>query len=128
MLAVRPRFGGAIKRLGMLTLLMVVSSAALAWQYKQLSGSYRISGQTFYDPPENEPQDTHFYVELTGSAAKDLFKKMKVTPVADVCADTGTLSKTIGEMRCTQSANGKQHRCWFGIDIKNQRITNGVVC
>lgn len=120
--------GVAMRRLGMLVLLVVASSVALAWQHKQLSGSYRIGGQTVYDPPENEPQNTHFYFELMGTAAKDLFEQMKAAPVSDVCADTGTKTKTIGEMRCTQSANGKQHRCWFGIDIKNQRITNGVVC
>ena len=116
-----------MKRLGMLVLL-VASSVALAWQYKPLSGSYRIGGQTVYDPPENEAKNTHFYFELTGTAAKDLFEHMKVAPVADVCADSGEKTKRIGEMRCTQAANGKQHRCWFGLDIRNQRITNGVVC
>ena len=100
----------------------------MAGQYKQLSGSYRIGGQTAYDPPENEPQNTLFYVELTGSAAKDMFDQMPVAPVADICADKGTKTKNVGEMRCTQSVGGKQYRCWFGIDIKNQRITNGVVC
>lgn len=117
-----------MRRIGILALLLIAPSLAMAWQYKQLSGSYRIGGQTVYDPPENEAKNTHFYVELTGAAAKDLFDQMKAPTVANVCADKGTKTKTVGEMRCTQSANAKQYRCWFGIDIKNQRITNGAVC
>ena len=117
-----------MKCVGLLLVLLFASSVAMGQQYKSLAGSYRIGGQTVYDPPEGEPQDTHFYVELTGAAAKDLFNKMNVAAIPNVCADDGTKTKAIGEMRCSQSANGKEHRCWFGIDIKNQRLTNGVVC
>lgn len=99
-----------------------------AREYQPLAGSYSIGGKTFYDSPDNEPNDTHIYFEVSGSAAKDLFESMKVHPIRGVCADDGSFTKRIKEMQCTQSADRQEHRCWFGIDLKKQRIKNGVVC
>jgi hypothetical protein len=108
--------------------LVLVSSLAMAAAYNQLTGTYRIGGKTFYDPPENEPQNTHLYIQLTGDAAKDLYQTMSAKPKPDVCGDEGTQTKMIGNVQCTRSADTKTYRCWFGVDVKNQKIVNGVVC
>ena len=113
-------------------LLLLVASAlalpAIGEEYMPLTGSYAIRGKSFYDPPADEPQDTHIYFELNGKSAQDLYDSMKLKPVRDKCADDGSLTKRNGEMQCTRSADGKDARCWFGVDIKKQKITNGVVC
>lgn len=117
-----------MKPFGIITLLLLASSLVYASAYNQLSGTYRIGGKTLYDPPENEPQNTNIYFELSGSAAKDLYQTMAVKPQKEVCGETGTQTKTIGNMQCTLSSGGKEYRCWFGIDVKSQKIVSGVVC
>jgi hypothetical protein len=107
---------------------LMLHLVAGAREYHPLTGSYSIGGKTFYDAPDSEPNDTHIYFNLTGPAAKDLFESMKAKPIRDECIDDGSLTKRIKEMQCTQSADRQEHRCWFGIDVKKQRITNGVVC
>jgi hypothetical protein len=117
-----------MKRIFIPLVVVVLCSLALGAQHKLLSGTYRLSGQTFYDPPEREAQDTHVYFQLTGASARDLYNTMKVGPIAEVCGDAGAKTKVIGGMQCTRSARGTEYRCWFGLDVANQRIVNGVVC
>jgi hypothetical protein len=117
-----------MKRYAVIISLMLVSSLVLAAAYNQLSGTYRIGGKTLYDPPENELQNTHLYIQLTGESAKDLYQTMQAKPKPDDCGDEGNLTKKIGNMQCTRSADNKTYQCWFGVDVKNQKITNGVVC
>lgn len=115
-------------RIAFVLLLFALHVPASAADYRPLAGQYSIGGKTFYDPPEGEPKDTHIYFVLTGLAAKDLYGSMKVQAKRDECVGDGSLTKRVKEMQCTRSADGKEHRCWFGVDVKSQRITNGVVC
>jgi hypothetical protein len=115
-------------RIAISLVLILLHVSAFAADYKPLMGEYTKGGKTFYDPPEEESKDTHIYFVLTGATAKDLFNSMKVPAMRDVCMNDGSLTKLVKEMQCTQSLGGKQYRCWFGIDIKNQHITGGVVC
>jgi hypothetical protein len=107
---------------------ILISSFAVASTYNPLSGSYRIAGKDFYDPPENQPQNTHVYFFLEGRSAKDLYQTMKVKPILDVCGAEGIRTKLIGEMQCSFYSDSKSYACWFGIDVKNQKITSAVVC
>jgi hypothetical protein len=108
--------------------LILISTLAVAAAYNQLTGTYSIGGITLYDPPENEPQNTHLYIQLTGDAAKDLYQTMKAKAKPDICGDEGSQTKMIGNMQCVHTPNTKTYRCWFGVDVKNQKIVNGVVC
>ena len=111
------------------TLLLLITSMSLgAWEDKVLTGSYSIAGQTIVDPPATEARDTHIYFSLSGMSAQDLYNSMKVRAKPDLCRAGGALMKSIGEMRCTRSASGREFQCWFGIDIAKQRLTGGVVC
>ena len=112
----------------LIIVLAVFLTEASAREYQPLTGNYTIAGKTFYDPPSHEAKDTHIYFSLEGKAAGDLYDSMKVKAVRDQCAGDGSMSKRVGEMQCTLSEDGKSYRCWFGIDLKNQRVVNGVVC
>ncbi len=109
-------------------LILLAALPVAAWQYKSLSGQYRIAGQTVIDPPPSEAQDTHLHLALSGAAARDLYNAMKVAPEPDECAGDGALIKTIGEMQCLRSEDGKEFQCSFAIDIANQTITGASVC
>lgn len=115
-------------RIAIVLVLLSLQVFAIAADYKPLEGEYKVGGKTFYDPPKNESKDTHIYFALTGTAAKNLFDSMKVRSKKDVCMNDGSLTKRVKEMQCTRSLDGKEHRCWFGIDIKNQNVTGGVAC
>lgn len=106
---------------------LLTCTLAISGESGQLAGTYRLGGKTFYDPPVNEPQDTHMYFQITGAAAKDLYEKMKTKPIANQCGDEGTQTKVVGSMKCTRGPKDGT-RCWFGVDIKRQVIVNAVVC
>ena len=116
-----------MKRIVATLLLFTASLPLAAWEDKLLTGSYSIAGQTIVDPPVTEAPNTHMYFALSGASAQDLYNAMKVRAEPDVCRGGG-LTKSIGQMRCTRSATGRQFQCWFAIDIASQRITGGVVC
>lgn len=117
-----------MKRSIVTILLLLAVLPVAAWQYQALSGQYRIAGQTVIDPPPSEAQDTHLHLELSGAAARDLYHAMKVDSQPDECAGNGTMIKTIGEMQCLRSQDGKEFQCSFAIDIVNQKITGAGVC
>ena len=110
----------------MLALLMI--HPAIAADRNALSGTYRVGGETFYDPPASEAQNTHLYIELTGTAARDLYNAMDAPARPDECTGPKSLVKVIDAMQCTRYDGGPRHRCWFGIDVRKQKIVRGVVC
>lgn len=112
----------------LIIVLAVCLATANASEYQPMTGDYMIAGKTFYDPPPHEAKDSHIYFSLEGKAARDLYDSMKVKAVRDQCADDGSMSKRVGEMQCTLSEDGKSYRCWFGIDLKAQRVVNGIIC
>jgi hypothetical protein len=117
-----------MRRIAAALLVFIASLPSAAWDDKVLTGSYNIAGQTIVDPPPTEAPDTHMYFTLSGVSARDLYNSMKVRAKPDVCRGGGAVTKSIGQMRCTRSANGREFQCLFAIDIASQRITSGVVC
>jgi len=115
-------------RFALFLALICALAAVTAADHSTLSGTYRVGGSTFYDPPSDEPRNTHLYFDLTGSAARELYDSMATAPKSDECTGPNTLGKVIGRMRCNRYENGKHYRCWFGIDVQNQKITRAVVC
>lgn len=76
--------------------------------------------------PEDKTHNTHFDIHLTGDAAKALYEHMKIAPERDGCLGDGTLMKNIKGTACTVSRDGSEYECYFGIDIKHQKITWAV--
>jgi hypothetical protein len=108
--------------------ILAVGAAASDPIYKKIEGEYKIAGRSILDPPENEPQNTHFKMYLRGTAARDLYRAMQVKPIRDQCLDDGSMTKIIGGTQCTYRMYSKSHECSLAIDIKRQRIENAIVC
>ena len=66
---------------------LLFATSASGADYKPLQGTYMVGGATLIDPPESEAQDTHFYVDLEGNAARDLYKALLDRPEAEGGAD-----------------------------------------
>jgi len=107
---------------------LVFAAAAPAADYKPLQGTYMVGGATLIDPPESEAQDTHFYLDLEGNAARDLYKALKAKAEAGVCGEPGDLTKRNGGVQCTMVKGGKEYHCAFGVELKTQHVVSGVVC
>jgi hypothetical protein len=107
---------------------LMFAASVPAGDYKPLQGTYTIGGATLIDPAQSEPQDTHFYVDLEGDAARDLYKALKAKAEAGVCGEAGDLTKRSGGVQCTMVKGGKEYHCAFGVELKTQRIVSGVVC
>jgi len=108
--------------------LMFSVGSASASDYKPLQGTYAVGGATLIDPPESEPQDTHFYVDIEGSAARDLYKALKTKAEVGVCGEPGDLTKRNGGVQCTMVRGGKEYHCAFGVELRTQHVVSGVVC
>jgi hypothetical protein len=52
---------------------------------------------------------------------------MQVRPILDACGDKETKTEKIGNMQCNFYSYSKSYECWFGVDVKNQKIVNAVV-
>ena len=111
-----------------IAVMMFTAATASAADYQALQGTYKIGGTTLIDPSESEAQDTHFYVDLEGSAARDLYKALKGKAEAGVCGEPGDLTKRSGGVQCTMVKGGKEYHCAFGVELKTQRVVGGVVC
>ena len=115
-------------RFALAVVLLTVLLGVTATERRALYGTYRLGGSTLYDPPVDEPQNTHLYVELTGSGARDLYEAMAVPPKADECTGPNASVKVIGQMQCNRYKSDNRYRCWFGVDVRTQSITRGVIC
>ena len=119
---------GNLVRIALIIAVLVFCCPALAADYEALKGSYKVGGATLIDPPESEPQDTHFYLDLEGSAARDLYNAMKAKAKAGVCGEPGDLTKRQGGVQCTMVKGGKEYHCAFGVELGTQKVVGGVVC
>jgi hypothetical protein len=106
----------------------LLSAPALCADYQPLQGEYKVGGKTLFDPPESEPQDTHFYLDLAGDTARDLYRAMRAKPETGVCGMAHDLTKRSGGIQCTMVHGGKEYHCAFGVELHTQRIVPGVVC
>jgi hypothetical protein len=107
---------------------LVFCAPTFAVDYQPLKGTYKVGGATLIDPPESEAQDTHFYLDLEGSAARDLYQAMKAKATDGVCGEPGDLTKRQGGVQCTRVKGGKEYHCALGVELGTQKVVPGVVC
>jgi hypothetical protein len=107
---------------------LVVAASASAADYQPLKGSYKVGGPTLIDPPASEPQDTHFYLDLEGNAARDLYKALNAKAEPGVCGEPGDLTKRSGGVQCTMVKGGREYHCAFGVELRTPHVVSGVVC
>ena len=107
---------------------LVVTVSASAADYQPLRGTYLIGGKTLIDPPTAEAHDTHFYLDLEGNAARDLYRALKAKAEDGICGEPGDLTKRAGGVQCTRIKGGKEYHCAFGVELRTQNVVPGVVC
>lgn len=106
--------------------LAAILHEAVAADWKQLKGTYAITAENYLDPSEGEPKDSHLRFQLSGDAAKDLYRAMKVKEKLDECS--GTTAKEVGAMKCLFSRSEQTYMCHFAIDVMQQKIEHGIAC
>lgn len=112
--------------------ILIFPALSRAEKYKNiqdLTGKIGVTGKSLVDAPPGEPRDTHLQVYLTDKSAKLLYDGMKVEPEAERCeGDPDVMSKYIGEMVCQHSVKLDTYECFFGVNIKEQKIEGGWMC
>jgi hypothetical protein len=93
-----------------------------------LRGEYSLHGESRVDPPPGEPQDSRFGLVLTGAAARDLYRRMKVKSERDLCLDDGSRIKTQGPVRCMELAGKGGWRCEFAIRLDTMALVADGTC
>ncbi|GGY78166.1 hypothetical protein GCM10011613_23450 [Cellvibrio zantedeschiae] len=108
-------------------ILFSIPAVAEEEKTKPLTGEYYFAqGEPMEE--SDKPLNPNMRIHLTGTAAEDLYKKLQVKGVRDVCLDDGTITKQAQNIQCSVSSNGTTYSCWFGIDLKTQKIKNGIIC
>jgi len=109
-------------------LILHAAPIGAAPQYKPLQGQYAVAGKTQIDPPDSEARDTHAYFELDGSAARELWRALKVKAQADACGEDGDRVKRSGGLQCTEAAGGTVYHCRFGVELGTARLVDAGAC
>jgi hypothetical protein len=118
-----------MKRIPSLVLFFLTTAylpGAPAADWKAVRGTYAVTAKNYLDPSDEEPKDSHFRIQLSGDAARDLYNAMKVTTSPDAC--TGALAKRVGEMQCLYYRSDKRYACSFSLNVMKQKIEYGVAC
>ncbi len=110
----------------MLVLLAVMPYGAYAADWKPLSGTYAVTAENYLDPSPEEPKNSHFRLQLTGSAAKELYLAIPGSPSLDEC--TGAQAKSSGELQCLYFKSGAKYECAFSLDLIEHKVEYGVAC
>ena len=117
-----------IVRIQMAIVLLVVCASAPCSEYQPLQGEYKIGGKTIFDPPADEPQNTHFYLDFEGTTARDLYNAIPAKPERGICGARNDLTKRSGDVQCTEVEGGKEYHCAFGVELRTHKIVPGVIC
>ncbi len=80
------------------------------------------------DPPDDEPDDTHIYLWITGQAARDIYVMIDSEATQEPCLDDGTLSKQSGNIQCDFDPGKDHYRCYLSIEVSTNKVGPGVVC
>lgn len=118
-----------MKNVNALVLFLLLATSIVdlfAADWKAVKGTYAVTPKNYIDPSDEEQKDSHFRLQLSGDAARDLNQAMKVSEASDAC--TGATAKNVGEIQCLYYKNEKKYTCNFSIDVMQQKIEYGVAC
>lgn len=99
-----------MKNLGKWALFLLLAASAVnssAADWKAVKGTYAVTARNYLDPSNDEQRDSHFRLQLSGDAARDLYQAMKVGESRDEC--TGARAKKVGEMQCLYYRNERKY-------------------
>lgn len=107
--------------------LSIISSAALATDWKPLQGVYALTPEPYLGPPTHKPENTHFRVHLTGDSARELYHAVNAEGTIDECS--GATSKTLSNIQCLYFKKDDQYECRFSINLRDNTIDDqSVAC
>jgi hypothetical protein len=127
MAAAITRLAAAAMLCAMASALSAAGIAADMQHPARLAGEMFIAGATLVDPPPDEPNDTHVYFSLSGTAARQLYRSLKAAEILDACTP-GRRMKTVGHVRCSVGAKPNDALCDFAIDLARGTVAPGSVC
>jgi len=104
-----------------------IAHCVRAGEPQRLTGTYTLTPRSITDPKDDEKRDTHIRFYITGKAAADFYRSLPGKSKRDECFDDGTQTKAQGDFLCAKSPKGT-HECWFGVDIRSQKLSPGFVC
>ena len=110
----------------LMVLLTSLSLGAHAEQWQPLSGIYAVTAENYLDPAPDEPGNSHFRLQLTGSSARDLYLAIPGDAAFDEC--TGGQFKASGEVRCVYYVEDELYECAFSINLLEHRLEYGIAC
>ncbi|MDZ7621289.1 MAG: hypothetical protein U5O69_02230 [Candidatus Competibacteraceae bacterium] len=99
-----------------------------AGDYQPLEGGFMVGGATLIDPSPQAPRNTHYYIQLTGKSAEELYRLIDASAQYDECLDDGSMTKQQGAIQCTVSQDKVSHTCYFAIDVNRQILASGAGC
>ncbi len=67
---------------------------------------------------EHKQGNTHFYLEIKGLSAQELYQSLDVAEIFDTCANAP--SKTTGNIYCVKYESLDLIFCSFGINLKEK--------
>ena len=110
-----------------LCLLLVVVASAQADGAKKLAGTLSVATESLTDPKPNETPRSHVRFYITGPAAAELYRALPSKAARDECFADGTLTKSGGEIMCSRHPKAT-YECWFGIELRTQKVVAGFLC
>ena len=103
-------------------LILFICAEAIASQ-KELSGSYTVAKAPYAESDEN----THLYLFLAGSSAKDTWDAMNVKPVLNPCG-VNHMEKSAGDLVCSFYESSNTYECSLLINVKNGAMDGTIPC
>ena len=91
-----------------------------------LTGTFYTGGAI--DRGDLEEGKSHFYIWLEGEGARALFEQLETPAEEDVCLDDGSKSKFGENIQCTVGPEGEEYKCYFSINVPEEKIELGVTC
>jgi hypothetical protein len=92
----------------------------------------RLDGEFFISGPIREGglirDSTHFYVWVEGAPAAELYRRIPGLPVEYPCGDGHAWEKQGEALVCITDADSTSYRCYFAIDVAEERLEVGVSC
>jgi hypothetical protein len=106
----------------LLLFLSIISSVAIAADWKSLEGDYALTPEAHLTPPTPELEDMHFRFRLTGDSARDLYHAINAEGMVDECS--GARAKQLSNIQCLYFKKKDQYECRFSINLRDNTIVD----